>query len=175
MLLEELRDAAHLEILRQVYEGSFPEEERRLWTDVLNPADPAGPHLSGIFREGTDRPLGLVTIWHFDGFDYMEHFAVDSTLRSGGVGTAVLTALTGSSDRPLVIEVEPPQTSPEAVRRIGFYTRNGFETVTTDYIQPPYRPGLPPVPLHIMSTRPDALPDTDTVIKTLHRRVYKAQ
>ena len=161
---------AHLDYLERIYTDSFPECERRLWAEVVNPVDPAGPGLLGVFRN--DELVGLVTLWHFDGFDYMEHFAIDPDRRSGGIGSSVLKELSKLSDRPLVIEVEPPESSDEATRRIGFYTRNGFEIVSTTYIQPPYRPGLPEVPLYIMSTQSDRVGNVPAIESTLHRHVY---
>lgn len=162
----------HQEILHRIYTEAFPIDEQRPWPFILAPTHSAGPVLYGIYTADSTEPLGLVTLWFFDGFVYMEHFAIDPSRRSAGIGSAILKVIDARWPQPLVIEVEKPETGPQAQRRIAFYTRNGFSTVTTDYIQPPYAPDLQPVPLNIMSTHADACPTPTHIITTLHTQVY---
>lgn len=145
--------------LLELYIDAFPPEERRP-VDKMPPADPA-------FNFYAVGDAGLLTAWEFPDFTYVEHFAVYPHMRGSGIGSEALAALNGT----VVLEVEPPETGEMARRRIAFYERNGFRLLDVDYLQPPYSPGLPSVPLRLM-VRGD-LPDVETAIFILHSRVYQ--
>lgn len=160
---------ADLAIIEALYTQSFPPAERRPWAAIASPAKPASPRLFAIIADG--RLGGMLTLWIFERFAYIEHFAVAPQLRGKGVGTAVLGLLKEKLGlKPIVVEIEPPVSDdPATIRRRDFYTRNGFQTVTTDYVQPPYSPQLPSVAMHLLATAP--IPATSTTV-TLHREVY---
>lgn len=152
---------------KQLYFDSFPPEERRPWTDIANGE---GPTLQMVFADGEF--AGFITSWDLGNWIYIEHFAIMPGLRGGGIGAKAIAALKETSAKPLLLEAEPvSDDNPMASRRIGFYLRNGFHLIDYDYIQPPYAPGLPPVPLRLMCT--DAETDGATAEKTLHKAVYK--
>lgn len=151
------------EALFRIYEESFPVEERRDWHHL--PADDAFT-LYGIYADDSDKPQGLLTLWNFGDFSYIEHFAVDGRLRGQGIGAEVLASVPGV----LLIEVELPETGEMCRRRIAFYERNGFRLLDTPYIQPSYGPGLPELPMRLMSR--GNIDDIDKAVKTLHSRVY---
>lgn len=156
--------------LRQLYEGAFPAEERREWTGIVQPTDPSGPRLFTITHNG--HIAGMLTWWDFDKFVYIEHFAVDTAKRGVGIGGVALDIFKQTvGGRPVVLEVEPEDDGGIAHRRIAFYRRHGFEILTRKYIQPPYSPGLPSVPLYIMSTALDI--ESETVIEKLYTKVYR--
>ena len=164
--------------LRKLYEASFPPEERRGWESITGAANDApGPILRAI-RDDDGAVCGMVTFWSFGKFTYIEHLAVDSGLRGKGIGARVLEELARACGNAIVLEVDPPENSnPMAIRRIGFYRRNGLGILCEDgtpypYIQPPYATGLPSVPLLLMST--DITLDPREVEKVLHREVYGA-
>lgn len=144
--------------LRQLYEESFPPEERRPWTE------PAGHWPRTTIFDG-----GFFGWWAFPGFVYIEHFAVLPSLRGAGVGGRALDDFCRSAAKPVVLEAEPPTMGDMARRRLAFYSRHGFSVLDKDYIQPPYGEGLPSVPLYLLSNAPV---DVSTAIQTLHREVY---
>lgn len=155
------------EALRLLYEQSFPPEERRDWCAL--PVDNPAFKLWAIVDDDIDEEpveVGLVTVWEFDGFSYVEHFAVQPGLRGAGVGSWVLSQLR----EPVILEVEPAGSTPEAERRIRFYERNGFRVLDVPYVQPPYSPELSELELKLM-LRGD-IEDIDAVIKTIHKNVY---
>lgn len=158
--------------LRQIYEEAFPPQERRPW-ELIDHL-PEEFSIYGIKCDGVLK--GLITLWKFEGeIAYIEHFAVDSAMRGAGIGASTLAAVRQiASPLPIVLEVEPEGSSPDAARRIGFYRRNGFvDFADFDYIQPPYSPRLPPVKLTIMAS--DSTVDPRAVAGRLHRSVYGAQ
>lgn len=170
----ELHPLRHDDVARaeELYVASFPEAERRPWPQIYGPEALPEIHMMGIY-EG-DEFLGILSYWIFDdaGFAYIEHFAVDPTKRSRGIGGKALAALDGvCNGRPVTVEVEPPTESDAARRRLEFYERCRYTVISEDYLQPPYQPGLPSLHLFLMADKPV---DVKTVIKTLHRQVYKA-
>ena len=155
-----------LEAIKRIYFEAFPPEEQRPWHLLLQ--SDGKPEFKAIYDGET--LAGMVTYWNFDTFVYIEHLAIDPSLRGSGLGAQTLAYLRQELALPLLLEVEPP--CPEnsmAARRIGFYRRNGFEILPYDYIQPPYSPGLPSVPLLLMST---AALNPHLSAQTLHRQVY---
>ncbi len=163
-------DAQSLEAARALYLESFPPEERRPWSSIEHRDDERGPWLKIISVD--DRFAGFLTVWHFGGFNYIEHLATHPSVRGGGIGSLVLQSLKTDFPEPWVLEVEPESDSdPMPARRIGFYTRAGFSIIDRTYVQPPYSPELPEVPMYIMASG-DA--DPAEVTRTLHRHVYKA-
>lgn len=152
----------------RLYGLSFPPSERRPFGQLL--AKDAPMRLTGIYLPH-GQYAGFLTLWKFDKFDYVEHFAVLPSLRGSGIGAHALRQLTQRTPRPLVVEVERPgDGNPMAARRIEFYKRVGFHILDYDYIQPPYGPGLPSVPLLLMSTGAQMNPSA--VAATLHGKVY---
>lgn len=164
-------ESAGLDPIEEIYLEAFPPEERRPWCDILNKIDSVGsPFSLTVIRLG-DRPVGLITAWTFERFVYIEHFAIDPTLRGKQLGSRALKRFCGEQKLPVVLEVEPSSLSNQARRRIRFYERMGFHAFPHfHYIQPPYAPGLPEVELMLMSNSPDiALED---VKSKLHSEVY---
>ena len=156
-----------------LYLSSFPVEERRPWPGIMKPSSPHGPFLKIILvDDGTEeRFAGMLTSWHFDDFNYLEQFATAPELRGGGIGAYVLQMLQNLNEFFWVLEVEPVSPdNPMAERRIGFYERNGFTLYDYKYMQPPYRNGLPSIPMRLMANTADMLPRN--VAYTLRREVY---
>ena len=115
--------------------------------------------------------LGLLTTWHFEEFIYIEHFAIDPTLRSQGYGSEALKAFIHEHGKPIVLEAEPP-TDALSIRRIKFYERIGLTLYDFPYMQPAYTEDSHPVELRLMGTiDTEATPLTD-VEQQLHREVY---
>ncbi|MDE6854772.1 MAG: GNAT family N-acetyltransferase [Muribaculaceae bacterium] len=156
----------------RLYLDVFPPEERRPWTDIAAPRLSDGPRLLFVASgAGVGDFAGFVTLWDFGTFVYIEHFAIESSLRGHGTGAQVLALLRDMLARPIVLEAEPvSDDNPMAARRIAFYCRNGFALLDHDYVQPPYQAGLPSVPLRLMST--DAGISPAEVERVLHKRVY---
>ena len=162
-------DPADLAAAEALYLASFPPEERRDWQQIADPA--LMPRLLGVYDDAAAL-AGFITIWPFDTFIYVEHSAVDPSRRGAGIGATAIELLRRQSELPIVLEVEPPtHPDPMAPRRIRFYERCGLHLLDYDYTQPPYAPGLPSVPLRLMTTDPTLSPRT--IETTLHTRVYQ--
>ena len=90
------------------------------------------------------------SLWEFGDFCFLEHFAVDPKLRGQGLGTKLLEDLAAYTEKPIILEVEMPDTE-QAKRRIGFYRRNGFFTNEYPYAQPAYSKDKKALPMILMS------------------------
>ena len=139
----------------QIYNESFPEDERRLYRvaghveEVVR--EKGGKFRGFVYDDGGDFFLGVMTYWIFEGYVYVEHFAVDPNQRGKSIGSKMLGHLFETVSPNVLIEVEMPGL-PETDRRIAFYERNGFrKREEIKYIQPPYSPGQKGMQLLIMT------------------------
>lgn len=151
---------------------AFPPEERRP-ADRQREMTDRNPnfHAHAVTLDG--RFAGLLNLWMLDGFDYVEHLATLPEMRGHGLGRCILQRLTEGTERPVVLEVEPP-THELAVRRIGFYRRCGFIAWERQrYMQPPYSAHQPSIPLILMVYgNLDEEKDFYRVQREIHRKVY---
>lgn len=109
-----------------------------------------------ISKNAADQILGFIAEWDLGASLFLEHVAVDQTLRGVGVGSEMMAAYLAQVAKPVVIEVEDEKTEINQ-RRIGFYQRLGFQLSEYGYDQPVYRGDLSKkIPLKMMSY-PDPL------------------
>lgn len=175
--------------VKDIYFFSFPETERRPWQSVLSLS--AEGVVDAYVVEDEDDAVGLVTVWHFpirrSGAEnnslsssrtpaewiYIEHLALSDRCRGRGLGSLVLRELIGLYRLPVVLEVEPDGSTPEAGARIRFYKRLGFEIHDSyRYVQPPYSEGLPALELWLLTHSLPAGLSLDVVSRCLHTGVY---
>ena len=158
--------------MEALYLESFPPEERRPWQQIISMTE-SEPRFSFLTVTADDKPVGFMTVWNLGIVRYVEHFATFPALRGRGIGSAAIRSLINSSPIPVILEVEPQSTGPMAARRIEFYTRAGLTAHHHfPYIQPPYSPDLPAVPLTLMTAPPTGL-DLTEAASLIHRHVYR--
>lgn len=150
---------------------AFPADERRDDAQQREYTDHKKEFAAYVLTDG-DEPIGLITCWHFTKFVYVEHLAVAPSKRNGGYGAEILHSLKERHKGIIVLEVELPQDE-MCRRRIAFYERNGFTLCHLPYLQPPYRPGDIPLPMHLMFFGTDSpVPVFNSLRDTIHRHVY---
>lgn len=154
-IIVERSTSAGLAAVRKLYESAFPVEERRPWPDFQSRISDAGNIMELHVARTADSGefAGFITLWQLPSAVYVEHFAIADSMRGRGIGSLILESVKAyASPRPIVLEVELPGASPEAVRRIGFYERAGFSPHPDyPYSQPAYSTGLPAVPMMLMT------------------------
>lgn len=96
-----------------------------------------------------DALAGILLSWHFAGYAYVEHFAINPELRGKSLGSKSLEAFCAMHDL-VILEIDPP-IDPVAVRREVFYQKLGFHSNPYPHRHPPYRPGVTPHELVVMS------------------------
>ena len=127
----------------KLYNETFPENERRLYKSAEHVAnfikEKGGKLHAFVYDDGGDDFLAFMTYWTFEGYVYIEHFAVDPAHRSKNIGRKMLSHLFDIAGPNVLIEVEKPEDSDDARRRVEFYEKNGFKLrEDINYVQPPY-------------------------------------
>lgn len=163
-------DKLILKKIKKIYENSFPPDERRLFKKVVNLLNDTRFSLSTIMFE--NEVVGMLSLWDFTNFVYIEHFAISEEFRSNGLGSYVLKKLIQDENRQIVLEVELP-VDELSFKRIKFYERFGFSICHESYTQPPYDQNKASLPMLILAKHAIAsLQEFQNITKTLHQEVY---
>ena len=113
-----------IDILEEINQEAIPECERNSLRNLMD----TGATILGIYEEG---PVGFLVIREYKNILYLAYLAVNSTLRSKGIGGKALGEfVSNNTNRMIVVEYEAPNPSLPGnelnIRRKGFYKRNGF-------------------------------------------------
>lgn len=128
-----------------------------------------------LSEEHCTRIQAFITVYRFEQFAFVEHFAVNPADRNHGIGAQVLAELRALLSCRICLEVELPETS-LAERRLRFYERNGFFLCMHTYFQPPISQGKQAVPLRIMTNERAATDEEFQAIRAvLYREVYHVE
>lgn len=148
--IERIKTANSLEysFVEELLISAFPVAERRE-LDLQRDFTDNNPLFHNCVVRHEGNLVGFISYWDFDDFCYVEHFAISPNARNGGYGKKVLLQLEKMLEKPIVLEVELPEDE-MSKRRIGFYSRLGYELWNVEYLQPPYRKGDKFLPMHIM-------------------------
>ncbi len=139
----------HFRDLWELYESAFPPDERRD-PERQNALFKRPEYAMLAALDEKNVLVGLLSLWEFEGFVFLEHLAVGGHLRGRGVGTEIISTYMSSCRKNVVLEVERPETEIQK-KRIAFFERLGFKRNTHGYIQPSYGPGKKPVHMLLMS------------------------
>lgn len=160
----------YLNTIQTWYEESFPANERRAFTNLLKLLSCPDMHLCGLVEQ--DRLVGFIIYWHWSELVFVEHFAIDPNQRGQRLGQQALDKLLALNSPYFILEVELPQDDISR-RRIQFYERQGFYLNLFNYNQPPYKLGMPEIPMHLMSIPAIENQETFTLLSALIKaRVY---
>ena len=155
-------------------ENSFPYDEYRSYEEqrklLGNPR-----YTIYVVRDNEQEDIkAFITVYRFDDFAFVEHFAVNPKFRNQGLGAVVLRELDKMLRCLICLEVEPPETE-FAQRRIRFYERNGFYLNRYPYVQPAFSEDRNAIPLYIMTTgQPVSEKDFHYIKSVLYKEVYHA-
>ncbi len=168
----ELKD---FEQLYALIEKSFPEDEYRIKEEQEALFFRKEYKAYGLVDENSQEIQAFISLWQFEAFAFIEHFAVNPACRNGGMGSSVLQEVLKKQEGMVCLEVELPENE-LAARRIRFYRRNGFYLNEFPYIQPPISKGRNSIPLRIMTWDKPVSADRFQAIKsTLYQKVYGVQ
>lgn len=175
MKFEKIQQSLHKDFAEKVYTQSFPKDERRDFSFIYELIEKEkNSFLIIIDEQNNNKPIGIISLWDFSYFAYIEHFAIDKSLQNKGYGSKVLDIIKEKVCKPIIIEVEPSNNL-DAIRRISFYKRKGFTIVDEEYIQPPYSPEKNAISMKLMITDNDFHQQFQIkeIISILHHNVYK--
>lgn len=158
--------------VREMYESTFPEDERREWVQLVALITNPAFRFNLIFDEQI--LIGLISVWNLNEFIFIEHFTIRNRERGKGFGTEVIRQII-SKEIPVILEVEEPL-SEMAIKRIRFYERLHFSVSHREYFQPPYSKGKKRIKMLLMSYPNEISPaNFESTKKLIHELVYKFQ
>lgn len=154
----------------EILTETFPIDEYRDLDEQRKNCD-SNPMFHLMIAEEETRIVGFASYWQFEKFCYIEHLAIEPTLRNRGYGKEILNRLQQSVSA-IVLEVEKP-VDELTERRIGFYERSGFRLSLEEYIQPAYRKDGNELPMHLMFWGDiDSCKNFEETKKAIHRTIY---
>lgn len=177
MTFEDLNQKDYPKFLA-LYESAFPNGERRPYDDAQHLESfinmKGGKFFVTTVKDG-DEFIGFLSYWKFKGYIYIEHFAVMPEKRGRNIGRTLLNHVMKEAGDNVLLEVELPDTD-EAKRRIKFYEQLGFRIRREiNYMQPSYGPGLPQMPMLLMTHGDVDLSHGLDDIKAMLREVYNVE
>ncbi len=165
MIFKKINQKDFSKEIRDIYEESFPSDERRDLESQIKLLDNKRYDFKAIYENNS--LIGLIACWDLEDFLFIEHFAIKKELRGKGIGTNLLKQYINK--KRVVLEVEQSKSELNN-RRIKFYERLGFYLNYYDYIQPSYGKNKKPVPMYLM-TFPDKLDNIGFL--SLKKNIYK--
>jgi len=118
------------ERLKNLYEVSFPDDEKIPWDDLIRLVDEM--HLDFTAYYDGDEFIGFTIVYPRPLVNWYWYFAVMPELRGKGLGQQILTQLIKKYEgQACVLDMESPYQNPcpnpeQRKRRHEFYLRNGF-------------------------------------------------
>lgn len=169
-----------------LYIEAFPLDERRSRESIMELLQKDYFEFIPIFT--ANNFVGFATLWMFENFAYIEHFAVDSKERNKGIGFDFIRVLQGKEKKNsnlnftlptkkitnIVLEVEKPDNE-TAKRRIHFYERLDFKILNNYYFQPPYTETTKGLEMKVMLYSPNNEVEFEQIKNTLYKYVYKIE
>lgn len=168
-----IKNIDNLDFAKKVYNSSFPENERRDFSLIPKLITQEQGAFDFMIIEDNPKPIGILGIWKFEDFIFIEHFAVEKSQRNKSYGKNIMNYIINLYSKPIVLEVEPP-TDKDSIRRIEFYSTLGFSIADIDYLQPPYAKNNPMLEMKLLiyNRLNSQELNLKEVINTIYSRVY---
>lgn len=117
--------------------------------------------------------IGFLFWWNLETFRYIDHFATSVAIRNQGLGKLILQQFMATNNKPILLEVELPETTINQ-RRIQFYERLGFKLTPHYYEVPSAEENQAPLQLLLMSS-PKAISEQEVnqFVNTCHPIIFK--
>jgi len=119
----------------QIYEESFPVEEKRTLKEQIKLFDKKSFTMLCYVEE--EIVLAILFYWQIDSYTYLEHFAVNSTLRGRSYGSKILQEFIDNNQH-IILEIEPI-IDKITQKRLDFYERFDFKVNNHIHFQVPFR------------------------------------
>ena len=149
---------------------SFPEAERRDDVAQRDNVDNCAAFTCYLISDD-ELLVGLITVWKFAGFSYVEHLATSPSVRNKGYGrkswksSAAIPGSHYSGSGETGGRMESP-----AYR---FYQRCGFSLCEKEYVQPSYRKGGETLPMFLMYAGTETIDkEFESIRDEIYRKVY---
>lgn len=134
---------------KSLYAISFPLFEQRTEAQQEEAFLCTNYHLTGYAEQ--DNLIGFVSYWEFPDYLYIEHLAVNQTLRGKGYGSRILNDFISRTSKIVLLEIDPVTDEVSEARR-KFYEKCGFCANPYPHTHPPYRNGYQAHPLIVLTS-----------------------
>lgn len=141
-------DDYRVEQIFNSYSTTFPEDERREWSQFIKLFDHPNVKIISVLNDTEN--VGYLIIWELTNYVFVEHFEVFSEFRNQKLGSHITDYLFKNYPR-IILEIEPEHLNDDAKRRFSFYQRNGFNLIDEAYVQPSYGEGKKSLPLWLLA------------------------
>jgi GNAT superfamily N-acetyltransferase len=131
-----------------LYKDSFPKYEQRSLKQQVFLMENQLYHFNVILEEGAC--VGILLYWQCARHAYIEHFAVQPSMRGKAIGSSVLKSFCRMHSL-VFLEIDPP-IDETAARRKCFYERSGFKANYYDDIYLHSQKQFSPYQLIVMSS-----------------------
>ena len=135
---------------KSLYSSSFPIFEQR--TEEQQKIAFLHPQYHLIAYAEENKFIGFISYWEFPAYIYIEHFAVNESLRGNGIGSNLLNKFIGEHSKIIILEIDPI-TDMISTARLRFYQKCGFFTNDYHHIHPAYRKEFEGHSLIVLSTK----------------------
>ncbi|WP_404812303.1 GNAT family N-acetyltransferase [Capnocytophaga canimorsus] len=135
---------------RELYVTSFPIFEQRTEPQQKSAFSCEKYHLISYYDE--ENFVGFIAYWEFDNYLYIEHLAINTSLRGKGYGSQLLNDFISSTSKIVLLEIDPV-IDEISEARLRFYKKCGFYSNPYLHSHPAYRVDYPPHTLIVLTTQ----------------------
>lgn len=131
----------------ELYEEAFPSQEKRFLAEQIQLLNNHFYTFQAIYDNNNF--IGILGFWEIEEFIFIEHFAINSSLRGKNYGTLILSEFL-KEKKYVILEIEP-LLNQQNLKRLHFYQNLGFVQNTIEHFQVPFRKGDTPIVLELLS------------------------
>ncbi len=131
----------------ELYEEAFPSQEKRFLAEQIQLLNNHFYTFQAICDNNNF--IGILGFWEIEEFIFIEHFAINSSLRGKNYGTLILSEFL-KEKKYVILEIEP-LLNQQNLKRLHFYQNLGFVQNTIEHFQVPFRKGDTPIALELLS------------------------
>ncbi len=122
-----------IQAIESIYVEAFPKNERKPFSIILAHNESGAGSLLKIMLDG--ELCGFFFTFFYRDFAMVDYFAIHKDFRNLGLGGIAIELLREEyNNRKIFLEIEDPNGSEMASRRLGFYRRCGFSQVETHVV-----------------------------------------
>ncbi len=114
-----------IKAIEEIYNEAFPKYERKPFSIILGHNESGAGSILKITLDGA--LVGFFFTYFYRDFAMVDYFAIQKDYRNQGIGEIAIGLLREEyRDKRIYLEIEDPDSSEMAERRLGFYKRCGF-------------------------------------------------
>lgn len=156
------RDDKYFNEAWNLYLDSFPEIERRTLEEHFEILEDENFKMLCYVKD--EVLISIVCFWTISSYTFLEHFAINSSLRGQAYGSKILQKFIDENEN-IVLEIEPI-IDEITQKRLNFYAKFGFLVNSHEHFQIPFRQGAEELKLLLLSQ--------NTLSKEEYEEFYKA-